>query len=302
MFLAPLMHRFGWRATTSTALGAGTLVGHLLECGMQVTGGYFADPGVKDVPDLAHCGFPIAEVAADGGAVITKLPETGGRVSLATVKEQLLYEVHDPARLSDAGRHRRFQRRRVEPRRRPTACTYRTQRAARGRSSLKVTVGFDGGFLAEAGVSYAGPGAAGTRGRLAAEIVRERLRDVHGITADLRVDLIGVSSLFATAGRSHSDSRGRPPARRASTVEPRARPRLMLWEVELLLCCGPAGGGGFRGSITPGVMTKSVLIGARWSGHAWRCSSHEQSAAYNRRVSCATSPMRAPATRAIRPT
>ena len=61
---------------------------------MQITGGYFADPGVKDVPDLASCGYPIAEVAPDGNAVITKLAGTGGCVNEATVKEQLLYEVH----------------------------------------------------------------------------------------------------------------------------------------------------------------------------------------------------------------
>ncbi len=79
-------------------MGAGTLVGHLMECGMQITGGYFADPGVKDVTNLDRCGYPIAEVNADGSAVITKLTDSGGNVTLATVKEQLLYEVHDPAR------------------------------------------------------------------------------------------------------------------------------------------------------------------------------------------------------------
>lgn len=63
---------------------------------MQVSGGYFADPGVKEVRDLAYCGYPIAEVAEDGSVTISKLPDTGGCVSAATVKEQLLYEVHDP--------------------------------------------------------------------------------------------------------------------------------------------------------------------------------------------------------------
>ncbi len=65
---------------------------------MQVTGGYFADPGFKEVPRLAQCGYPIAEVAADGSAIITKLTTAGGMVTPATVREQLLYEVHDPAR------------------------------------------------------------------------------------------------------------------------------------------------------------------------------------------------------------
>ena len=77
MFLAPLMHHYGWQNSDLAALGAGTLVGHLMECGMQITGGYYADPGAKDVPDLAQCGYPIAEVATDGSAVITKLPGTG---------------------------------------------------------------------------------------------------------------------------------------------------------------------------------------------------------------------------------
>ena len=63
----------------------------------EITGGYFADPGCKDVPDLARLGFPIAEVAEDGTAVITKVPGSGGKVTAATCKEQLLYEVHDPA-------------------------------------------------------------------------------------------------------------------------------------------------------------------------------------------------------------
>ncbi len=124
--------------------------------------------------------------------------------------------------------------------------------------TLKVTVGFDGGFQGEAGVSYAGP-AAQERGRLAAEIVRERLSQVHGITADLRIDLIGVSSLFTTAGVSAFDSQD---VRLHVALRSRAKEdaKIMLWEVESLLCCGPAGGGGFRGTIVPCVMTKSVLI------------------------------------------
>ena len=68
LFLAPIMHRLGWRTDDWERLGRGTLVGHLMECGMQITGGYFADPGRKDVPHLARCGYPIAEVADDGTA------------------------------------------------------------------------------------------------------------------------------------------------------------------------------------------------------------------------------------------
>ena len=97
LFLAPLVHEFGWAMDDWDRLGQGTVVGHLLECAGQITGGYFADPGYKDVPDLARLGFPIAEVSEDGSAVITKVEGSGGRISVATCKEQLLYELLDPA-------------------------------------------------------------------------------------------------------------------------------------------------------------------------------------------------------------
>jgi hypothetical protein len=228
-----------------------------MECGMQVTGGYFADPGLKDVPALARCGYPIAEVQADGSAVITKLPDTGGCVTPATVKEQLLYEVHDPARYLTPDVTADFSQVEIsqigDNRVKVSNATGTTRPA-----TLKVTVGFDAGFQGEAGVSYAGPGAQ-ERGRLAADIVRERLSKPHGNKAELRIDLIGVNSLFATAGLHVA---GAQDVRLHVTLRAREREaaELMLWEIESLLCCGPAGGGGYRGSITPCVVTKSVLI------------------------------------------
>jgi hypothetical protein len=257
MFLAPLMHRFGWDVGDTARLGAGTLVGHLMECGMQVTGGYFADPGVKEVDDLARCGYPIAEVEPDGSAVITKLAGTGGCVTAATVKEQLLYEVHDPARYLTPDVTADFSGVEIVPlgvdRVRVSNAGGTTRPA-----TLKVTVGFDAGFQGEAGVSYAGP-AAQARGRLAAAIVGERMRRVHGIAEGLRIDLIGVGSLFATVGGRAADTED---VRLHVALRSRRKEdaEIMLWEVESLLCCGPAGGGGFRGAIVPSVMTKSVLI------------------------------------------
>jgi hypothetical protein len=257
MFLAPLAYRFGWDAFDAPRMGAGTLVGHLMECGMQVTGGYFADPGVKEAPDLARCGYPIAEVQADGSAVITKLAGTGGCVTPATVKEQLLYEVHDPARYLTPDVTADFSGVRIA-----SAGTDRVEvsnaNGSKRPETLKVTVGFDGGFQSEAGISYAGP-AAQARGELAVKIVGDRLRKAHGEKADVRIDLIGVNSLFATAGARSTDAQD---VRLHVTLRSRDREdaELMLWEVESLLCCGPAGGGGFRGSIVPCVITKSLLI------------------------------------------
>jgi hypothetical protein len=257
MFLAPVAHHYGWGAMDMPRMGAGTLIGHLLECGMQITGGYFADPGVKNVPNPARCGFPIAEVHSDGSAIITKLDGTGGCVTAATVKEQLLYEVHDPARYLTPDVTADFSRAQIAV---VGADRVRVSHASGTTrpQMLKVTVGFDGGFQGEAGVSYAGP-AAQERGRLAAEIAGDRLSRVHGIKSDLRIDLIGVNSLFATAGVNAADAQD---VRLHVTMRARAREHveLMLWEIESLLCCGPAGGGGFRGSIVPCVLTKSVLI------------------------------------------
>src|SRR5207253_2325791 len=97
LFLAPLADRLGWDLGDVPHAAAGTLVGHLLECAGQLTGGYFADPGYQDVPELHALGFPFADVAADGTATLGKLPGTGGLLSRATVREQLLYEITDPA-------------------------------------------------------------------------------------------------------------------------------------------------------------------------------------------------------------
>jgi Acyclic terpene utilisation family protein AtuA len=257
LFLAPLRHAFGWAADDWPVLGAGTLVGHLMECAAQITGGYFADPGYKDVPDLADVGFPIAEVAADGSAVITKLADAGGLVSERTVKEQLLYEVHDPAAYVTPDVVADFSRvaiREQGPDRVAVGGAGGRPRPAQ----LKATVAFDGGLLAEAGISYAGPGAK-ARAALAGAVVRERMFGLHGCNAPLRIDLIGVSALHATARDWPSDAQD-VRLRAALRADSREQAELLLWEVESLLCCGPAGGGGYRGQITPSVITHSAYI------------------------------------------
>jgi hypothetical protein len=265
LFVCILAHHYGWRLDDWARLGAGTLVGHLLECGMQVTGGYFADPGRKDVQHLAKCGFPIAIVDSVGQAIITKIAATGGEVSPRTVKEQLLYEVHNPAAYLTPDVTADFTGvtlTHLGPDRVQVSGGHGTARP----QTLKVTVGFDGGYLGEAGISYAGPNAVG-RAALARDILRERFAALN-LGPALRIDLIGVDALHATAyahrGVPQSDPRsvdgGDVRVRVALRSTDRRSVEMMLWEVEALLCCGPAAGGGYRGQISPSVVTHSTLI------------------------------------------
>ncbi len=250
LFVAPLAYEFNWRFDDWSALGRGTLVGHLLECAGQVTGGYFADPGRKDVDDLSRLGFPIAEVSEDEGEadaiVITKVPGSGGRVTTATCKEQLLYEVHNPAAYVTPDAVADFSRVRVAE----IAADRVTVEGATGRARpdlLKVSLGYRDGYIGEGQISYAGAGAV-ARARLAGEIVMQRLRRT-GVAADaIRCDLIGIDALHGA--RVSNDSRG-PRCEpyevrlrlvgRAATFEEAQR---IGQEVEALYTNGPAGGGG----------------------------------------------------------
>lgn len=259
LVLGPLIHAFGWDRADWKRLGAGTLIGHLLECSAQVTGGYFVDPGIKEVPDLAFVGYPLAIVERDGSAVITKLPDTGGLVSRETVLEQLFYEVHDPAAYLTPDVTADFSRVSIDE----VGPNQVRVSGAHGRerpSYLKATVGFDGGYLAEAEIGYAGKGA-GRRAALAADVLRERMAKLHGV-GDLRTDLIGVASLHRTAHDGDRDiERARDVRLRAAMrTDDRALAETLLFETETLWIAGPAGGGGMRGTITPTVTTQSVLI------------------------------------------
>lgn len=256
--VGPALAHFGWAADDWDRIARATMAGHLLECGVQVCGGYFADPGFKDVPAPEAIGFPIAEVDADGGVVIGKADAPGGVVSEATVKEQLLYEVHDPAAyltpdvVADIGEAEVVQ---VAPNRVRLS-------GVRGHArppSLKVNVCHEGGWLVEAGISYAGARAE-ARARLAADTLRKRLPGLA-----LRVDLIGAVSLFADDdGRLLADT----PAGEARDVRlrvaaahaERGQAERVAREVMALYTCGPAGGGGVRSALTPRLNTVSCLL------------------------------------------
>lgn len=269
LVLAPALAQFNWASDDWNRLGAATMAGHLLECGTQVTGGYFAIPGLKDVPGMASLGFPIASIAADGHFSITKPVGTGGCVTERTVKEQLLYEVHNPAAYLTPDVTADISQAHVRQLE-PDVVGVSHILGHRRPDMLKVNICHSGGWLAEAEISYAGVQAE-ARARLAAEVVQQRLAGVM----PLRADLIGVISLFGDdAGRALADTpcgTARDVRLRLAGSHPeRSVAERVLREVTALYCCGPAGGGGVRTSLRPRLGTVSAMIPRELAPAAWQ--------------------------------
>ena len=259
LVLGPALAHHGWRLDDWDRIAGATMAGHLLECGAQVTGGYYADPGVKDVPDLARVGYPIAAIESDGSCTVFKPEGTGGMVDEHTVKEQLLYEVHDPAAYLTPDVVADITHARVEQ----VGSDRVRLSGVRGHGrpdTLKVNVCFESGWLGEGEISYAGVRAE-SRARLAADILTQRLQG----SGPLRIDLIGVTSVLA-------DDHGRwlqeTPRGRATDVRLRVATRhaekstaqRLLREVNALYTCGPAGGGGVRTALRPTLGTVSCTL------------------------------------------
>lgn len=197
LFLAPMMHEFGWSAHDSVRLAAGAGVGHLMECGAQLTGGYFSDPGFKDLPRPWDLGFPIAEVAEDGSAVLGKTPGTGGGVTLQTVKEQMLYEVHDPAHYITPDVVVDFTTARLEEIG-PDLVRVSGITGKPRTPTLKVSIGCLEGFIGEDMFFYAGAGCL-QRAQLARRILQERFRIVGLQAEEIRIDFLGMNAVHGEA-------------------------------------------------------------------------------------------------------
>jgi hypothetical protein len=258
LFLAPMIHAFGWAMDDWNLLGQGTVAGHLLECAGQITGGYFADPGYKDIPDLARLGFPIGEVGEDGSLVVTKVPGSGGAVTAQTCKEQLLYEVHDPTQYFQPDVVADFSQVSVEEIA-PDRVRVSGGRGTKRTGTLKVSVGYIDSFIGEGQISYAGPGAL-ARGRLALDIVRERLKLTGVATNELRFDLIGMDSLHGAQVSAHGNEPYEVRVRVTGRTENLREAMRIGNEVETLYTNGPAGGGGAWKSARDVVAVASVLL------------------------------------------
>jgi hypothetical protein len=258
LFLAPLMHEFGWASDDWDRLGKGTVVGHLLECAGQITGGYFADPGYKDVPNLARLGFPLAEVSEDGSAVITKLADAGGTVNLKTCKEQLLYEVHDPARYYQPDVVADFSNVHLEQIG-PDRVAISGGTGGARTDTLKVSIGYFDSYVGEGQFSYAGPGAV-ARARLALQIVEERLKLTGVATTELRLEIIGIDSVHRGPLLGSSPEPEEARIRVVGRTDSFKDATRIGNEVETLWLNGPAAGGGAWKSTRQVIAAVSTLF------------------------------------------
>ena len=257
IFIAPLIYEFGWAMDDWDKLGKGTHVGHLLECGGQVTGGYYAEPGKKDVPDPAYLGFPIAEVNEDGSFFITKVEGSGGLVTPHTLTEQLIYEIHDPANYLTPDVVADFSKTEFEQ----TGPDQVAVSGATGKPhppTLKVSLGYRDCFIGDGEISYGGPGCV-ERAKLAQDIVAKRLALRQIPIDEIKYDLIGINSLYW-----NRDSGNNPPREVRLRVAGRTKDRVSAsrvgQEVEALYTNGPAGGCGATQGVREIISVASLLI------------------------------------------
>jgi hypothetical protein len=258
LFLAPMIHEFGWAMDDWHLLGQGQACADMVECGANVSGGFFADPGYKDVPDLGNLGYPYLDMSADGTCVVGKIDGTGGVINRAICTEQMLYEIHDPANyitpdvvvdftgvhLAEVG---------------PDRVRITGGRGRARPEQLKVSVGIKEGWIGEAELTYAGLGCL-NRARLAEQVVRDRLRSSGVALEELRVDYIGVNSLHGAASLPTTHEPYEVRLRFAGRAKNRRDAVRLGGEVETLVGKGPCASSLPRTYLREVLAVYSVLI------------------------------------------
>ena len=238
--IGPLVHEFGWNIKDDAdKMGQATLVGHLLECAGQVTGGYYADPGYKDVPDLDRLGFPLIEIDETGKFVVTKVEGSGGLVCEDTCKEQMIYEIHNPERYLTPDTVADFShvtftqvgKDRVEA----------AHATSHGKpETLKVSVGYKDCFIGEGEISYGG----------------------MNCMEEFRIDYIGYNSLYKSeiSDQYAPDVFPEIRLRVSGRTKDKANATLIANEVEALYTNGPAGGAGATKKVSEIVSICSIFV------------------------------------------
>lgn len=228
LFLAPMVHELGWAWDDWDRLATGVVLGHLMECSGQATGGNFSGDW-WNIPDLDRIGYPVCEVHADGRALLTKPAETGGRVSVETVSEQLLYEVLDPRRYLNPDVVADFTTVRLEQAG-PEVVSISGVRGSPRPDDLKAVIGYIDGWLGTATIGYSWPHALAKARRAAALI--DRMAETAGIVPTEQVtEYVGLDSLHGdaadmTGADEANEVSLRIAGRFATEAEARAFPRL----------------------------------------------------------------------------
>ena len=258
LFLAPMMYEFGWAEDDWSLLGRGQVCADMVECGANVSGGFFADPGYKDVPDLGNLGYPFLDMSPDGGCIVGKVAGTGGVINRAICTEQMLYEIHDPSHYITPDVVVDFTGVRLDE----VGLDQVRISGGRGRArpeQLKVSVGIKEGWIGEAEITYAGLGCV-NRARLAALVVRERLR-IGGVQLEeLRVDYIGINSLHGAASLPAAQDPYEVRLRFAGRAKHKRDAAQLAGEVETLVGKGPAMSSLPRTTVREVLAIYSVLI------------------------------------------
>jgi hypothetical protein len=242
--LGPLVHEFGWGERDWDRLAAGTIAGHILECGAQATGGNFTR--FWEVPDLWNAGYPIAEVEEDGSFVVTKHPGTGGMVTVDTVAEQLVYEMGDPNAYITPDVIADFTSIQLAPDG-PDRVAVRGIRGRPRTEFLKISASYLDGFKASAQVTIAGPRAV-EKARLAADVVWKRLEraGVSFPPEDRETELLGAGACLPGIGADVADPR-EVVLRLAVRAGDRSKVERFGKEIAPLVTAGPPGVTGFAG-------------------------------------------------------
>jgi hypothetical protein len=257
IYMAPLIYEFGWKMDDWDLLGKGTLVGHLLECAGQVTGGYYAEPGKKDVPNYHLLGFPIVECSENGDFFVTKVPGSGGVVNRHTCTEQMLYELHDPENYLTPDVVADFSKVNFEEAG-PDKVIVRGGTGKPRTRTLKLSIGYKDCFIGDGSISYGGPGCL-ARAKLAADVVEKRLALRKIPIDELKIDFIGQNSIY----RNHTRTPKAPEEVRlrvAGRTKDRVAASRIGQEVEALYVNGPAGGCGAEQGVREIISIASLLI------------------------------------------